>query len=230
MERWTGCIALSPEGDRRLTSHDLAHIPGRSHYSLKYFQSGRVFSYAHQIDTVLSFEPRRVLEVGVGAGVVAAALRAMGIDVTTVDIQPELKPNIVGSVTELPVDDGAFDVALCCQVLEHLPFDQFIPALRELRRATTSGVVISLPDIRPHYSLSWRLPRVGHGTLVGTRRKAPPPERIQSGRENSGHYWEIGYPDVPLRRVREGVSAAGLTISKEWRVSELPWHHFFRLS
>ena len=33
----------------------------------------------------------------------------------------ELKPDIVGSVTELPINDGEFDVALCCQVLEHLP-------------------------------------------------------------------------------------------------------------
>ena len=63
-------------------------VPGRQHYSRKYLEGGRIFSYAHQIETVLNFNPNHVLEVGMGTGMVAAALRAIGIRVTTLDIQP----------------------------------------------------------------------------------------------------------------------------------------------
>lgn len=209
---------------------DVSRVPGRSHYALKYFRGGRIFSYAHQIDTVLSFEPKRVLEVGAGAGVVAAALRAMGIEVTTVDVQPELEPDIVGSVTELPIDDKAFDVALCCQVLEHLPFDQFVPALRELRRIANQGATISLPDVTRRGFVAAKLPKIRpfrvDWTFPQLWPKAMPPSRF----EGSGHYWEIGFRGYPSARVRDAIAGAGWTVASNWRVPELPWHHFYRLT
>ncbi len=119
-------------------------VPGRSHYSLQYLRGGRVFSFAHQIDSVLAFEPRSVLEVGVGSGVVTAALRAAGIQVTTLDIQPELKPDLVGSVTDVPAPPDSFDVVLCCQVLEHLLFNQLSDALVELSRVSRQAVILIL--------------------------------------------------------------------------------------
>lgn len=213
-----------------MTQQDLTRVPGRSHYELEYFSDGRLFSYAHQINTALSFEPQRVLEIGVGAGVVAAAVRAIGIECVTVDIQPELGPLLAGSVTNLPLGDQRFDVALCCQVLEHLPYEQFIVALRELRRVVSKGVVLSLPDVRPHYAVYWQLPKIGRSQWTGTRSKRPTQERLTRAWESSGHYWEIGYPDAALRRVQRTITESGLSIDAEWRVPELAWHHFFRLT
>lgn len=212
-----------------MSQADLTHIPGRSHYSRSYFQGNRIFSYAHQIKSLISFEPNRVLEIGVGAGVVSAALRAMGITVSTVDIQPELKPDIVASVTGLPIDDGAFDVGLCCQVLEHLPFECFVPAIKELLRVARKGVVISLPDVSrrgfisaklpkiPEFRWSWRLPHL--------RPLPMPKQRLQL----DGHYWEIGYKGFPLSRIMSAIHDAGGAIASTWRVPELPWHRFFVL-
>lgn len=213
-----------------MTQQDLTRVPGRSNYGLEYFRGGRVFSYAHQIDSVLSFKPQRVLEIGVGGGVVAAAVRAIGIGLVTVDIQPELGPDLVGSVTSLPLDDQAFDVVLCSQVLEHLPYDQFSVALRELRRVVSRGVVLSLPDVRPHYAVYWQLPKVGRSQLTLARQKRPTQERVRRAWESGGHYWEIGYPDAALRRVQHDIEESGLQITAEWRVPELAWHHFFRLT
>ena len=42
-----------------------------------------------------------------------------------------------GSVEELPVEDGSFDLVLCTQVLEHC--DDPAQAVRELRRVTAPG-------------------------------------------------------------------------------------------
>ncbi len=208
------------------SEQNIDKVPGKGNYVLRYVLGGRVFSYAHQIDSVLSFEPRSVLEVGIGPGMVCAALRAMGVDVTTIDIQPELHPDIVGSVTDLPLSDHSVDVALCCQVLEHLPFDQFGVAIAELARVADRAIVISLPDITPHYEIRVRLPRV-RWSWRGTRRAPLPEGRPEQAWANDGHYWEIGFPDTPLKRIEETICAGGLSVLRTWRVSEYPFHRFF---
>lgn len=204
--------------------------PGRLHYGLEYFGRGRVFSYAHQIETVRSFGADRVLEIGVGAGMAASALRAMGFRVTTVDVQPELNPDIVASVTALPVDSEEYDVAVCCQVLEHLPFEQFIPALRELRRVTTLGAVISLPDVTRRWFVAAKLPKCAplriEWTLPGSGRKVIPLSRLI----DAGHHWEIGYKGFSRATVSRAMASAGWTVAANWHVPEMPWHHFFKLT
>ena len=148
---------------------------------------------------------------------------------TTLDIQPELKPDLVGSVTAIPAEDGAFDVALCSQVLEHLPFDQFGAALRELRRVTKFGLVLSLPDISPYYYLGFRLPKMRPVFWSMSRRKYPSEELMRRAWESSGHYWEIGYRDSLLDDVRHAISEAGWLIHRAWRVPEKDYHRFFKL-
>ncbi len=212
-----------------MSEYDLTHVPGKAHYSLWYLRGGRVFSYAHQVDTVLSFEPTSVVEIGTGGGMVAAALRSTGIDITSVDVQSQLNPDVLASVTDLPFEAGTFDVALCCQVLEHLPFDQFVPALRELKRVTAKGIVLSLPDRSPHYEVRLRLPKLRRFTWAGTRHRDPGPVLKKDRWTLDGHYWEIGYDETPLRSIEQGVRQAELVIQRTWRVPELPYHRFFRL-
>jgi hypothetical protein len=208
---------------------DLRKVPGRENYSLRYFRTGRVFSYAHQIESVLAFEPRKVLEIGVGAGVVSAALRAIGIEVTTVDCKAELHPDIVASVVSLPLGDRSADVSLCCQVLEHLPFELFQTAITELARVAASGVVLSLPDATPHYEVRLRLPLVGFMEWIGTRRYHVPKTERDAAWEGSGHYWEIGYPETPLDRIVTTIKDSDLRIVRTWRVSEKSYHRLFVL-
>ena len=157
------------------------------------------------------------------------ALRSIDIGVTTVDVQPELQPDYVSSVTDMPFQDGQFDVALCCQVLEHLPFDQFRPALSELRRVTRLGVVLSLPDVDRHGFMIMKLPFIRRlhfkWNLPVLKRRSMP----CSSFDESGHYWEIGYAGYPLRRIESAIDEAGFNIKKHWRVPELPWHRFFCL-
>jgi len=206
---------------------DLAKVPGRENYSLRYLRGGRVFSYAHQIDSTLAFEPETVLEVGVGAGMVSAALRAAGIEVTTIDCKADLHPDIVASVTSLPLKDHSVDVSLCCQVLEHLPFDQFGVAIKELARVATLGVVVSLPDATPHYEVRFRLPFLDSFHWVGTRPYHIPETERSAAWEGSGHYWEIGCPETPLKRIVKAIKDNELRIARTWRVPEKSYHRFF---
>lgn len=203
------------------------HVPGKEHYSWRYVRGGRIFSYAHQIDSAMRYEPNSVLEVGPGPGLVTAALRALGVEVSTADVQPELQPDIVASVLDLPIGDASFDVSICGQVLEHLPSEQFQPALRVLRRVTRRALILSLPDASRCGSLAGRLPKIGsfcwQWEYPFFKRGAFP----QSKLERMGHYWEIGHPPTRLPFVRRSIESAGWRLVRTWRAPELLWHRFF---
>lgn len=197
--------------------------------SPEYLRDGRLYSLAHQLQAALDMAPRTILEVGVGSGVFAAAARAAGVRVTTLDIEPTLAPDLLAPVTRIPTGDGAFDVGVCCQVLEHIPFEEVGDALRELRRVLRVGLVLSLPDVTPHFELSIALPKLGRHRLSWS----PPPlvrRRFPRGKlEKMGHHWEIGFRGYGLRRVLAVCRGAGWRVDRTWRVPEKAWHRFFTL-
>lgn len=204
-------------------------IPGCEHYSADYIGDGRIFSYAHQVQVALRHKPGAVLEVGVGPGIVSAILRAADVRVVTLDVQHELGASVIASVLNTPFKDGSFDVALCCQVLEHLPFENFTPALRELNRVTRKGLVLSLPDVTRFNYLSLKLPRLGSlfwNIPFPWMSRLPD---VEARLREMGHYWEIGYKDFKLARVVDGIEKADWRVAATWRVVERPWHRFFHL-
>jgi SAM-dependent methyltransferase len=142
----------------RSTPSAAAPEVAREHYySRAYNSKERICSFWHQVDEVLEMEADDALEIGPGSGFVTNWLRKAGVRVTTLDLDPELKPDLIGSVTDIPLGDDEVDAAVCCQVLEHLPFEQAAPALAELGRVTRKGVVISLPDVRPWLGVAYPL-------------------------------------------------------------------------
>lgn len=191
--------------------------------------AGHSISLGHQLDTIMSMRPTSVLEIGVGSGVVARAIRHVGIPVTTLDPDTELDPDIVASVTSIPAEDGTWDVATCGQVLERLPFHCLGPALRELHRVTARGAVVSLPDVTRPMEFRLRLPRIGTRSLSGafpfTRGR-----RIAVDRpETMDHSWEIGFAGTPLSAVTSVMAISGWRVARTWRIRELSWHRFFDL-
>lgn len=194
------------------------------HYGHSYDTKLRLASYWHQIDEVLSLAPHSVLEVGMGNGFVTASLRREGIEVKTMDVAPDLGPDIVASVTDIPLADGSVDVALCCQVLEHIPFSEFPAGVRELVRVARKGLVISLPDQQRYIRilLQTRLFRIIDRliTLPAGLQKTPRPLDPQ-------HFWEIGCGEVGLQDVLQVFREATGHYPRTYRVPENPYHRFF---
>jgi len=201
------------------------HFPGNTDLHDDYDAKGRFSAYWHQIDEIRRSKPRNCLEVGVGTGLVATYLHRQGIQIDTLDINAELQPSIVGSVTKIPCADDAYDVVSCCQVLEHLPFDEFKPALTELRRVSRNKMILSLPDLERRYPFLLSVPKIGQLKFL---MEVPRLKRMPWC-FNGEHHWNIGTGEHPLGRIESALKETGWRITRQYCVFEMPWHRFFIL-
>jgi SAM-dependent methyltransferase len=200
----------------------------KSHYAFsKYITKQRWASMWHQLDEVLKLEPKRVLEVGPGPGVFKAMATLFGVHVETLDIDPELKPDHVASVFDMPFEDSSFDVVCAFQMLEHLPFDQSLQAFREMSRVASRAIVMSLPDADTRWPMSIYLPKVGPVAFSVPRPRLRRPKHVFDGE----HHWEIGKAGCPLKQVVAALAGNGIVkLDYTFRVHEHPYHRFFVFS
>ncbi len=193
------------------------------HYSKpSYLTSERWASYWHQIDLVRSCSPQSVLEIGVGNGIVQNALTSLGYKVQTVDIDPALKPTQVASVTKLPYPDKSFDLILCAEVLEHLPYEDSLIAMKEIRRVASKGAIITLPNSGYTLSLILKLPLLPWLKL-GTKL----PHFWKTHVFNGQHYWETGKRGWSRKKIRLELERQGFKILNEKIFSDDPSHVAF---
>lgn len=195
----------------------------RSHYDFaRYMSRARWASIWHQLDEVLRLAPAQVLEVGPGSGVFKAAATAFGQQVITLDPDPELRPDIVGSALALPLTDDAVDLTCAFQVLEHLPYSDALLAFSEMTRVARRHVVISLPDAKPLWHYRVHVPHIGSRDLWMARPFHRPRKHVFDGE----HHWEINVEGFPLQRVCHDLGRMARLI-RRFRAPDNAYHHFF---
>jgi thymidylate synthase (FAD) len=142
------------------------------------------------------------------------------IEYKSLDIAEDLKPDVVGSVTDIPAQNDSVDVACAFEVLEHLPFEKFDTAVGELARVARGYVVISLPHFGPVIAFSLKLPFL---PLLRFSFKIP---FYKKHTFNGQHYWEIGKQGYPVSKIRNTLSKYG-TIERDFVPFGSFYHHFF---
>jgi ubiquinone/menaquinone biosynthesis C-methylase UbiE len=144
------------------------------------------------------------------------------VNVETLDLDPELNPDHVGSATAIPLPSSTFDVVCAFQMLEHLPYESSLCAFTEMVRVSRKHVVISLPDARTMWRYQFHLPKLGaHDILIPRPALGANPHKF-----DGEHYWEISKQDYPLKRIISDLSSI-CKLTKTYRVKENPYHRFF---
>jgi ubiquinone/menaquinone biosynthesis C-methylase UbiE len=193
-----------------------------SHYSFEsYMRKERWNSVWHQLDEIIKLQPLSVLEVGPGSGLFKSIAMSFGLKIETVDVDPELKPDYVGSAIALPFREGQFEVACAFQVLEHLPFEDSLKAFAEMVRVSSKFVAISLPNVRPVWRYHLFIPKFGIVDKLVSRPFWRPKQHTFDGQ----HYWELSKEGFSFPRVVKQLSK-GCRLIKSFRVTENPYHHF----
>ena len=100
-------------------------------------------------DLLRQFPSASILDAGCGEYGLAAFMPRSNI--TGVDVLPpeRVDPRLnykYGSITELPFENGAFDIAVSIDVLEHLPEDVRAAAVGELVRVARKAIIIAFPS------------------------------------------------------------------------------------
>lgn len=198
------------------------------HYSFaRYAHSDRFASYFYQLREIHAINPSSVLEVGVGDGVVGNYLRDnTGIKYTSIDIAQDVNPDVIGSVLDLPFEDGQFDVVCAFEVLEHIPFESFEKAIAEMSRVARSRVLVSVPHFGPPVKFLLKVPFLPE---IRFAFKIPFFTQIVW---NGQHHWEIGKKKGSEKftraRVIEAMSRHGKVVA-DYVPFENQYHHFFIL-
>ncbi|WP_211260228.1 class I SAM-dependent methyltransferase [Xenophilus azovorans] len=181
----------------------------------------------HQLDEVLKQNPKSVLEIGPGPGIFKNIAVNIGLNFKTLDLDPELNPDYIGSADALPLPDNSFDAVCAFQVLEHMPFDTSMKALQEMCRVAKKIAIISLPEAGYCWPNTISLPYIRKVQFIIKNPFKKPQKHVFDGE----HYWEIGKQGYDLPRVMDAIKSHAQKNCKisTYRVHENPYHRFFIL-
>jgi len=195
----------------------------------KYNSLERFISYFYQIDSIESLPGvKTVFEIGPGSKLVSNELKKLGYEVTTCDFDKSLEPDIVCDVRDLP-KDKKYDAILACQILEHVPYDDFEKTLVDLAEITNKYVVISLPERHTGFELITKFPFIQ--TIFKKKffdLSLRLPVKFPGFAESSQHYFEIDGHKYPIRRIRQSLMKS-FTILGEFNPPLNKYHKFFLL-
>ena len=203
----------------------------KEHYGETYLSKTRWISFIEQVASLEGININTVAEIGVGPNVIKFLVKKTypNCRFITIDINPDLKPDVVASVLKLPFQENEMDVTFCCQVLEHIPYEMFVPALKEIVRITKKRVVISIPDVTPFFYLRFKgsrrlFKRLWKGISLPNLFTA-----VFNKKTIDQHFWEIGYEGYSLKRIESDIkSIAGIIIKEHFRLVDRPyWHYFY---
>ena len=202
----------------------------KSHYSFQYYVTReRWNSYYCQIDEVMKCKGKNVLYIGVGDSIVVDTLKKFGKNVKVLDFEKDFKPDYLGSVTEidqvLGKDKSRFDIVVCSQVLEHIPFEQFEPTVEKISKYAKEKFILSIPN--RSIWIRFRLPII-HGFKIKIKRPFDKKWDIED--QGCGeHYWEIDAVGCPKKKDICAIVQKYFQLERTYTLYENPYHTFFIL-
>jgi predicted SAM-dependent methyltransferase len=140
---------------------------------------------------------RSVLVVGPGQGLTPPVLKWRGYSVTTLDIDPRLQPDYVGSIHDMAIfADQQFDALIASHVIEHLALPYLDVTLSEISRVARFALIY-LPIGGKKLQVRFRT--YGYFDLdfqhcVDFVNPFSRPDGVTPRYMEGQHFWEIGRP------------------------------------
>ena len=203
----------------------------KSHYDFdKYVGKMRWMSYYYQIYEVLKIKGKNILVVGCGDNIVCDILKNQGKNVDTLDFDSELNPDICGSVVELDkLIKKKYDAILCCQVLEHIPFENFESIMNKMSKYSKEKVILSLPSRDLAITFKIRVPYFGEKSILIPIHRFWE-KNYSINKEGFGeHYWELKTKITKTKDI-EKILKKYFTIENKYIVIENTYHVFYILN
>ena len=200
----------------------------KEHYMFdKYLTLARWNSYYHQIMESVAFSPKTILIVGAGDNIVGNMIATMlQSKVYTFDFDENLQPDFCGNVMNIQqILKGVkrFDLVLCCQVLEHIPFSSFENVIQQLS-TIADNVIISLPHTPIRIAMSVDFPFIGSKKINFDIHQF-----FRSYKFNGEHYWEVGHKGYSKNKIKK-VLEKYMKIKKQFVAINNHFHLFYCLT
>lgn len=94
-------------------------------------------------------DTKSILDVGCGNGLItntiSESIRVVGLDISAEALKHVRRETVRGSITDIPFPDGAFDLVMANDVMEHLADEAHARALQEIGRVAAKYVVVTVP-------------------------------------------------------------------------------------
>src|SRR3989344_207295 len=181
----------------------------------KYDNKERFISYFNQKSLIFQSLPNKhssVLEIGAGNGFLKNYLVAQGVNVKTLDFDQTLHPDYVGDVRNISaVVKDKFDVVVCFEVLEHIPFEDVEKTIMQLRDLTKGTLIISVPQVNIYATFWMKLSLLRPISLyLGI------PAFFRRHKFDGQHHWELGAKGFRERRLKKIFSNLNLKLRKTY--------------
>jgi SAM-dependent methyltransferase len=179
------------------------------------------YRYFFIIKEVIDFMPKDVLEIGTGSGIVKNCLQPLVRNYVVFDVNPKLKPDLVGDIgVHQDALENNYDCVIIADVLEHLPFSDFLKSLRHIYSYLRKDgkLLVTIPHRRTHFLFMTPL-KTDPGVLTvptGILSLAAFYRRFIKRKIwiDPHHCWEIGDGTVKKVDVERLFKRSGLTIDK----------------
>jgi hypothetical protein len=149
--------------------------------------------YYHQADMVYRNLNRnhKILEIGIGTGLLSELLKRRKWDIKTLDIDEEKHPDFCESAIDFDYREHGIEAVLAFEIFEHIPFSTFKKVVGKLCRSEINTVCFSLPWCeRELVSFSLKLPKLSK--MQWSLRV--PIKKIYT----KAHCWELSTVDMPV--------------------------------